>query len=91
MNPAEEPGTTVAEGVLSQRRRALRARLLSNGYLTNWEVAALRDTSPSTARSFVARERRRYRLFTVKLAQTVIVPRILLDDRGDLTVVTQAV
>ncbi len=84
-----EPITT--DEVLARRDGELRDRLLRSGSLTNSEIASLRGVRVASARSFVARERRRHRLFTVRHGRNVIVPRILIDDDGNPTAATQAV
>ena len=80
-----------ANAVLAQRRSVLRNRLLTDGALSNKDIAALRGITESSARTFVARERDRHRLFTVRHDGRTLVPQILLDIDGDLTAVTQAV
>lgn len=77
--------------VLDQRRDLLRDRLLASGSVSNAAVAALRGITESSARTFVARERRKYRLFTVRYGRKALVPQLLLDENGDLTAVSRAV
>lgn len=78
-------------GVLAERRRTLRSRLIASGALSSADIAALRGESESRAREFVAKECERNRLFTVEHGGEALVPRILLDDAGQPTVVAEGV
>lgn len=83
--------TDATDAVLAERRIALRQRLLVSGYITNSQIAVLRGVLLGSARTFVSRERRKHRPFTVKHGRQVVVPLVLLNDHGRLTTVTQAV
>lgn len=67
------------------RRSALRAQLLEDqGYETYSSLAEKRQTRESSARTWVARERQRGSLFTVKLQGTTIIPKVQLTEDGQL-------
>lgn len=55
------------------------------------DIAALRSTDDRGARTFVARERERNRIFTVTNGGAILVPQILLDTSGEPTDVSRAV
>jgi len=67
------------------RRSALRMQLLEEqGYDTHGSLAQKRQTQESSARTWVARERERGNLFTLKLQGTTIIPSVQLTDDGSL-------
>ena len=67
-----------------QRSAALNEELLSLGYETHETLAQKRQTSPSSARTWVSRLRNKHKLFTVKLDGQTLVPSVQLDDDGNL-------
>lgn len=91
MTSAGVPALPEANAILAQRRSMLRKRLLDSGYFSSSDIAILRGISESSARTFVAREREKRRLFTVKHDGRVLVPQILLDADGKPTAVSDAV
>lgn len=91
MTAAGIPALPEPNAVLAQRRSVLRRRLLASGSFSNKDIAVLRDINESSARTFVAREREKHRLFTVKHEGRTLVPQILLDADGEPTAVCRAV
>lgn len=70
-----------------KRTTALRQSLLADhGAETYDSLAELRDAETSSVRAWVARARDRGDLFTIKVKGRILIPRVQLDDRGDLDV-----
>lgn len=68
-----------------QRTADLRQSLLAeNGAETYKSLATLRDTKPSSVRTWVSRARERGELFTINLQGTTLIPRVQLTEDGNL-------
>lgn len=85
------PGPPDTKTILALRRTELRDKLLSRGYFSNEDIANLRNTTVSSARTFVARSRKKRQIFTVKHGRHVVVPGILLDADGQPTAISGAI
>lgn len=91
MTTASIPALPEPNAVLAQRRSVLRRHLLASGVLSNKDIAERRGITESSARTFVARERDKHRLFTVKHDGRALVPGFLLDADGQRTAIAAAV
>ncbi len=68
-----------------QRTADLRERLIAeHGAETYESLAQLRETKPSSVRTWVSRVRERGELFIIKLHGTTLIPRVQLTDDGSL-------
>jgi hypothetical protein len=74
-----------------QRDAAMRAWLLSTGYVTYATLARRRGGSVNAARAFVARGRAANRVFTVRHEARTLIPALLFDEVGRVTAVSRAV
>ena len=72
----------VPDATVRQARRlaTLRRSLLAQGALPTTAIAEGRGMKPSTARTWLSRQRKAHRLFTVNLDGETVVPAFLLDD-----------
>lgn len=68
-----------------QRTAALRQKLLTTyGAETHETLAQIRDSQPSSVRAWVTRAREQGELFTVKFKGRVLIPKVQLDEDGNL-------
>lgn len=68
-----------------QRTAALRQKLLTKyGAETHETLAQIRDSQPGSVRAWVTRAREQGELFTVKFKGRVLIPKVQLDDEGEL-------
>lgn len=65
-----------------QRSAALREDLLERGYETFASLAEKRQSQESSARTWVAREREKNLIFTVRLGSNVLIPSVQLTPDG---------